>query len=51
MNPLLTLWGAAALAARSMDVPTLTIGFGGLLAGLVPLAWIRFRFRRRAPRS
>ena len=47
----LTLWGAAALAARSMDVPTLTIGFGGLLAGLVPLAWIRFRFRRRAPRS
>lgn len=37
----ISLWAAAALAALSMDAATLAIGMGGLVVGLVPLAWIR----------
>ena len=39
----ITLWIVAILAARTMDTPTLVIGIGGILIGLVPLALIRWR--------
>ena len=42
------LWGAAALAARTMDMPTLVIGIGGLAVGLLPLGWLRWRTRNAA---
>lgn len=35
------LWIVAALAARGMDTPTLVIGIGGIVIGLVPLAYVR----------
>ena len=37
----IALWVAAALAVRTMDTATLSIGIGGLMAGLLPLAWLR----------
>jgi amino acid transporter len=36
-----TLWIAAALAAWAMDTATLAIGIGGIIIGLIPLAWVR----------
>jgi amino acid transporter len=35
------LWITAALAARTMESATLIIGIGGIVIGLVPLAYIR----------
>ena len=36
-----SLWIVAILAAQEMDTATLVIGIGGIIIGLVPLAWIR----------
>lgn len=37
----IALWIAAAIAIRNMEVTTAAIGVGGILIGLVPLAWSR----------
>ncbi len=38
----------AILAAQAMDTATLVIGIGGIVTGLVPLAWIRKTGRTRS---
>ncbi|MBI3371971.1 MAG: APC family permease [Betaproteobacteria bacterium] len=43
----IALWIAAVVAALAMDNATLLIGIGGILSGLIPLAYVRIAERTR----
>lgn len=47
----IALWTAAGIAAAAMDGATLVIGVGGIVSGLIPLAYVRKAERSRRARD